>query len=79
MAQIFTLEALKATINQIRHEEPPVGGRFSPQPRVLAENYGRMVFARAREVDLDRLPENFRPTALQSLVNDSAVHSATGQ
>ena len=79
VAQIFTLKALKATINQIRHEEPPVSGRFSPQPRVLAENYRRMVFARTGEVDLDRLPENFRPTSLQSLVKDSANPSATGQ
>lgn len=65
MAQIITLEELEATINRVRLEKPPVGGRLSPELRVLAEIYGNVIYERAREVDLDQLPEKIRPAALQ--------------
>lgn len=79
MAQVITVEALEATINRIRHENPPVGGRLSPELRILAEIYGRMIYERAREVDLDRLPENIRPAALQLLDRESALSSTRGR
>lgn len=65
MAKIITLEELEATINRVRLEKPPVGGRLSPELRVLAEIYGNVIYERAREVDLDQLPEKIRPAALQ--------------
>jgi len=65
VAKIITLEELEATINRVRLEKPPVGGRLSPELRVLAEIYGNVIYERAREVDLDQLPEKIRPAALQ--------------
>lgn len=78
MAQIITVEALEATINRIRHEKPPVGGRLSPELRVLAEIYGNMIYDRAREVDLDQLPEKIQPAALQLLGKVQAPEPAAG-
>ena len=79
MAHIITIEELEATINRIRLEKPPVDGRLSPELRVLAEIYGNMIYERAREVDLDQLPEKIKPAALQLLGREQELQSAAGQ
>lgn len=79
MAQIITVEELEATINRIRLEKPPVGGRLSPGLRVLAEIYGNMIYERAHEVDLNQLPEKIKTAALQLLGTAQELQSAAGQ
>jgi len=79
VAQIISVEELEATINRIRHEKPAVGGRLSPELRVLAEIYGNMIYEQARQVDLDQLPEKIRPAALQLLGKAQELLPAAGQ
>lgn len=76
MAQLISVEELEATINRIRLEKPPVDGCLSPELRVLAEIYGNMIYERAREVDLDQLPERIKPAALLLLGREQQQSAA---
>jgi hypothetical protein len=75
MALIISIEELEATINWIRRVAPPVNGVLSPDLRVLAEIYGNMIYAHARSVDLDKLAESIRPTAIRLLETSKTVKS----
>lgn len=67
MPRIVTITQLETAINRLREIAPPVNYVLSPDLRVMAEIYGRMIFAHAELIDVEQQLDAFRQVVLKWL------------
>ena len=76
MMERIELLQLEAWINQLRSKQPPGADELSAPLAVLAELYGRMIYARLSSVELGALTEMQR-RLLRALAADATAAGQT--
>ena len=67
MSRMITITKLEAAINRLREMEPPVDYVLSPDLRVMADMYAKMIYSRAKAIDVEQQPDAIRQVVIKWL------------